>query len=94
MATDRVAGQLHAPANGSAEAFLPSAATNGLQDHSRQDTGPGIILILKRGNLSLWASLTRDTGPIRHPRPLTAAELHLELEKEQEAVVNISFQLH
>ncbi|KAK2673237.1 hypothetical protein RAB80_010780 [Fusarium oxysporum f. sp. vasinfectum] len=27
-------------------------------------------------------------GPIRHPRPLTAAELHLQLEKEQEAVVN------
>lgn len=25
--------------------------------------------------------------PIRHPRPLTAAELHLELEQEQEAVV-------
>ena len=24
---------------------------------------------------------------MRHPRPLTAAELHLELEKEQEAVV-------
>ncbi|KAH8887637.1 hypothetical protein GQ53DRAFT_286984 [Thozetella sp. PMI_491] len=27
-------------------------------------------------------------GPIRHPRPMTAAELHLQLEKEQEAVVN------
>ncbi|KAI5464810.1 hypothetical protein BGZ63DRAFT_461821 [Mariannaea sp. PMI_226] len=27
-------------------------------------------------------------GPLRHPRPLTAAELHLQLEKEQEAVVN------
>lgn len=27
-------------------------------------------------------------GPLRHPRPLTAADLHLELEKEQEAVVN------
>jgi hypothetical protein len=27
-------------------------------------------------------------GPIRHPRPLTAAELHLQLEKEQEAVVS------
>ncbi|OIW24502.1 hypothetical protein CONLIGDRAFT_673671 [Coniochaeta ligniaria NRRL 30616] len=27
-------------------------------------------------------------GPVRHPRPLTAADLHLELEKEQEAVVN------
>ncbi|KAF1987057.1 hypothetical protein K402DRAFT_412372 [Aulographum hederae CBS 113979] len=26
--------------------------------------------------------------PMRHPRPLTTAELHLELEKEQEAVVN------
>ncbi|KAI9793216.1 MAG: hypothetical protein M1816_000637 [Peltula sp. TS41687] len=27
-------------------------------------------------------------GPLRHPRPLTAAELHWQLEKEQEAVVN------
>ncbi|AEO64371.1 uncharacterized protein THITE_2110472 [Thermothielavioides terrestris NRRL 8126] len=27
-------------------------------------------------------------GPLRHPRPLTAADLHLQLEKEQEAVVN------
>ena len=26
--------------------------------------------------------------PMRHPRPMTPAELHLELEKEQEAVVN------
>lgn len=29
-------------------------------------------------------------GPVRHPRPLTAAELHNQLEKEQEAVVRIS----
>jgi hypothetical protein len=28
-------------------------------------------------------------GPLRHPRPLTAADLHLQLEKEQEAVVRI-----
>ncbi|GAM40202.1 hypothetical protein TCE0_038f12362 [Talaromyces pinophilus] len=27
-------------------------------------------------------------GPLRHPRPMTAADLHLVLEKEQEAVVN------
>ncbi|OAX85205.1 hypothetical protein ACJ72_00434 [Emergomyces africanus] len=27
-------------------------------------------------------------GPIRHPRPITVADLHSELEKEQEAVVN------
>jgi hypothetical protein len=26
--------------------------------------------------------------PMRHPRPMTPAEMHLELEKEQEAVVN------
>ncbi|KAF2425305.1 hypothetical protein EJ08DRAFT_652105 [Tothia fuscella] len=31
--------------------------------------------------------------PIRHPRPMTAAELHLELEKEQEAVVFLPFTL-
>ncbi|KAF4550924.1 Hypothetical protein D9617_15g042770 [Elsinoe fawcettii] len=31
---------------------------------------------------------TEHGMPIRHPRPMTAAELHLELEKEQEAVVN------
>lgn len=29
-------------------------------------------------------------GPMRHPRPLTAAELHSELEREQEAVVSSS----
>ena len=29
-------------------------------------------------------------GPVRHPRPLTAAELHSELEREQEAVVSSS----
>ncbi len=28
-------------------------------------------------------------GPLRHPRPLTAADLHLQLEKEQEAVVRL-----
>jgi hypothetical protein len=28
-------------------------------------------------------------GPLRHPRPLTAADLHLQLEKEQEAVVGM-----
>jgi len=32
-----------------------------------------------------------DAGgvPLRHPRPLTAAELYLECEKEQEAVVRL-----
>lgn len=31
-----------------------------------------------------------DQMPVRHPRPLTAAEVHLELEKEQEAVVSLA----
>jgi hypothetical protein len=38
----------------------------------------------------LTGSGDRDGGsglPMRHPRPMTPAELHLELEKEQEAVV-------
>ncbi|KAL9037306.1 MAG: hypothetical protein Q9180_003795 [Flavoplaca navasiana] len=30
----------------------------------------------------------RGPGPVRHPQPLTAADLHMQLEKEQEAVVN------
>lgn len=32
-------------------------------------------------------SAVTGPGPVRHPRPLTAAELHAQLEKEQEAVV-------
>ncbi|KAL8995608.1 MAG: hypothetical protein Q9169_004682 [Polycauliona sp. 2 TL-2023] len=34
------------------------------------------------------AGVGRGPGPIRHPQPLTAADLHMQLEKEQEAVVN------
>lgn len=33
------------------------------------------------------SSLAQGPGPTRHPQPLTAAELHQQLEKEQEAVV-------
>jgi hypothetical protein len=34
------------------------------------------------------ASVDSSGVPMRHPRPMTPAEMHLELEKEQEAVVN------
>ncbi|KAL2207053.1 hypothetical protein CC79DRAFT_690777 [Sarocladium strictum] len=34
------------------------------------------------------AAVGTGPGPLRHPRPMTASELHIELEKEQEAVVN------
>ncbi|KAF2761290.1 hypothetical protein EJ05DRAFT_508466 [Pseudovirgaria hyperparasitica] len=45
---------------------------------------------LSPGMASVHPPSDRDIAgvPMRHPRPLTAAELHLELEKEQEAVVN------
>jgi hypothetical protein len=33
------------------------------------------------------SSLASGPGPTRHPQPLTAAELHQQVEKEQEAVV-------
>lgn len=40
-------------------------------------------------SISGHVSSVDSTGtPMRHPRPMTAAEMHLELEKEQEAVVN------
>ncbi|KAF5130230.1 hypothetical protein E5D57_006567 [Metarhizium anisopliae] len=38
--------------------------------------------------LSGDSSVGPGPGPLRHPRPLTASELHMQLEKEQEAVVN------
>lgn len=36
------------------------------------------------------SSLASGPGPTRHPQPLTAAELHQQVEKEQEAVVRVS----
>ncbi|KAL6706570.1 hypothetical protein ACN47E_005326 [Coniothyrium glycines] len=40
-------------------------------------------------SISGHTSSVDSTGvPMRHPRPMTPAEMHLELEKEQEAVVN------
>ncbi|CAK7265041.1 hypothetical protein SEPCBS119000_001308 [Sporothrix epigloea] len=33
-------------------------------------------------------AVATNPGPLRHSRPLTAAELHMQMEKEQEAVVN------
>ncbi|KAI7279154.1 hypothetical protein KC345_g5518 [Hortaea werneckii] len=41
-----------------------------------------------RNPVSPWMSGGEHGLPIRHPRPMTAAEMYLECEKEQEAVVN------
>lgn len=47
---------------------------------------PFVPYNLPSGSHSQYFS-SPDSGPVRHPRPLTATELHMQLEKEQEAVV-------
>ncbi|ODA82175.1 hypothetical protein RJ55_00681 [Drechmeria coniospora] len=39
-------------------------------------------------SLSSESGVGPGPGPLRHPRPMTASDLHMQLEKEQEAVVN------
>lgn len=50
----------------------PSSSTAALRSHLRRTS----------------SSASSTTSPTRHPRPYNAAELHQELEREQEAVVN------
>jgi hypothetical protein len=57
-------------------------------DNTGVGVGPGQCFALER--FSCVRRVTEYlTGPIRHPRPLTAAELHLEVEKEQESIVRV-----
>lgn len=67
------------PSSASALGSNSSAAHN-----AGVGTGPGTThhsMITQNTFLTLL-------GPLRHPRPLTAADLHMQLEKEQEAVVS------
>jgi hypothetical protein len=57
---------------------IPTSTTH--HSHAFPPLSPSLV-----GNVP---SVDAAGVPMRHPRPLTAAELHLELEKEQEAVVN------
>ncbi|KAF2107911.1 hypothetical protein BDV96DRAFT_606180 [Lophiotrema nucula] len=59
---------------------IPQQASSGGHGHPFPPLSPSIS-----GHVP---SVDATGVPMRHPRPLTAAELHLELEKEQEAVVN------
>ncbi|QDS75348.1 hypothetical protein FKW77_002125 [Venturia effusa] len=62
---------------------LPLASPGGVIPASAQTTQPFPPLS------PVTTSGSFENGvPIRHPRPMTPAELHMELEKEQEAVVN------
>ncbi|KAI1940948.1 hypothetical protein LOZ12_003761 [Ophidiomyces ophidiicola] len=75
--------------NGSApeqQTFSPSLSRQGSHPmlppaHSRSSTLSSPVLGDNTG-------VGDGPGPLRHPRPMTAADIHLELEKEQEAVVN------
>jgi hypothetical protein len=58
---------------------MPASAQSGSHSHAFPPLSPTMS-----GPMS-----NVDTGlPMRHPRPMTPAEMHLELEKEQEAAVN------
>ena len=58
-------------------------------DNTGVGVGPGKIADTVFKHSLLVMQLTQCfLGPLRHPRPLTAADLHMQLEKEQEAVVS------
>lgn len=58
-------------------------------DNTGVGIGPGMRADTLHIPLQLVIQLTQFfLGPLRHPRPLTAADLHMQLEKEQEAVVS------
>lgn len=76
------------PANLSREP-LASMTPGAPGDNTGVGVGPGEIADTLYIHLLLNVQLTQSfLGPLRHPRPLTAADLHMQLEKEQEAVVS------
>ena len=65
----------------------PANTTSG--DNTGVGNGPGMQADSLSAYLNPILQLTQCfPGPLRHPRPLTAADLHMQLEKEQEAVVS------
>lgn len=79
--------------------FSPPSAVASLHGHGDATNGIAIAsgtyyLSDSSSRLLLGTSelIPIITGPLRHPRPLTAAELHLELEKEQEGMVSFRVQ--
>ncbi|RFU27573.1 hypothetical protein B7463_g8766, partial [Scytalidium lignicola] len=70
--------------------ILPSnqSAVNQLSPPTVLANIPPVAPIPITGSMGDNTGVGSGPGPLRHPRPLTAADLHLQLEKEQEAVVN------
>ncbi len=69
------------PASGTAAALGGNSSTT---SNAGVGTGPGMT----HGPRPVSVLFSHHLGPLRHPRPLTAADLHMQLEKEQEAVVS------
>ncbi|CAG8225409.1 unnamed protein product [Penicillium olsonii] len=73
----------------------PRAATTALPATSQASTPrqpvPGLTSMFPPGSPPLggeYGITSTAQGPLRHPQPLTPSDLHLVLEKEQEAMVN------
>jgi hypothetical protein len=66
----------------------PPDADRSTQSSATNVTSRRTSTIMPPPPLPMSTNLTHDQLPMRHPRPLTAAELYLECEKEQEAVVS------
>ena len=70
---------------------LPLASPGGTLPppaHSASQHGHSFPPLSPSASGYVQASVDSAGVPMRHPRPMTPAEMHLELEKEQEAVVN------
>lgn len=83
MSASRRASQIHPMS----PPPLPLASPGGTLPPSLSSAGPHTHAFPPLSP-SLSTTDPATAPPMRHPRPMTAAEMHLELEKEQEAVVN------
>ncbi|KAL8939406.1 MAG: hypothetical protein Q9216_003371 [Gyalolechia sp. 2 TL-2023] len=78
-------------ANRSFEPMGPPSNPNavpGINMPSREPPSAGAQANIPTTTTTDNSGVGTGPGPLRHPRPLTAADLHMQLEKEQEAVVN------
>jgi hypothetical protein len=67
---------------------LPLASPGGTLPPPTHSAGQAFPPLSPGASGYVQASVDSTGVPMRHPRPMTPAEMHLELEKEQEAVVN------
>ncbi|KAH6894220.1 hypothetical protein B0T10DRAFT_456469 [Thelonectria olida] len=87
QSTNQMASVPPTPASPSLN-ILPSNQTAVNQSQSPSLPSPQLTASQPLHNVTAEPGVGPGPGPLRHPRPLTAAELHSQLEKEQEAVVN------